>query len=146
MSTATPGRSATAPPQDQHTYSGFAVGLTVFAGVMMVMGGALHAIQGLVALFNDEFLVVGKDYVFKFDITTWGWIHLILGIVVALAGVALFRGSVWARVLAVAVACVSMILNFMWMPYYPLWSLTIIALDVFIIWAVTAHGRDITVE
>lgn len=143
MSTTTPRRGATSPPQEQHSYSGFAVGLTVFAGVMMLMVGTLHAIQGLVALFNDEFLVIGQKYLFKFDITTWGWIHLILGIVVALAGVALFRAATWARVAAVLVACVSLVANFVWLPYYPLWSLTVIALDVFIIWAVTAHGKDI---
>lgn len=146
MSTTTPRRSATSPPQEQHSYSGFAVGLSVFAGVMMLMGGTLQAIQGLVALFNDEFVVFGQEYLFKFDITVWGWIHLVLGVVVALAGVALFQGATWARVVAVLVACVSIVANFIWMPYYPLWSLTIIALDVFIIWAVTAHGKDITVS
>ena len=144
MSTTTPRPKDTYPPPEQQNYSATAVGVTVFAGVLMLMGGTLHAIQGLVALFNDQFLVVGQDYVFKFDITTWGWIHLILGIVVALAGVALFRGSMWARLVAVAVACVSIILNFMWAPYYPVWSMIIIAMDVFVIWAVTAHGKDIT--
>lgn len=127
----------------QRQYSGGAVGLIAFAGILMVLSGAFHVVQGLVALVNDSFFVLGQDYVFKFDATTWGWIHLIAGIVVALAGMALFQGSVWARTVAVILACVSIIASFLWMPYYPLWSLVVIVFDVFVIWAVTAHGRDI---
>jgi hypothetical protein len=127
-------------------YSPGAVGVTVFAGALMVMVGAFHAFQGLVALFNDTFYVVGPKYIFQFNITTWGWLHLILGIVVALAGAALFRGAVWARTVAVIVACVSVVASFISMPYYPLWSITVIVLDIFIIWAVTVHGRDIAAE
>ena len=74
-------------------YSSGAVGVTVFAGVLMIMVGVFHAIQGLVALFNDEFCVLGQEYIFQFDVTAWGWIHLLLGVVVALAGAALFRGA-----------------------------------------------------
>lgn len=144
MSTTTPGRRTdTSRPTEQRRYSPMAVGMTVFAGALMVTVGILQALQGLVALINDEFLVVGPDYVYKFDLTTWGWIHLTMGVVVLLAGVFLFRASTWARVIAVMVASVSIIANFMWAPYYPLWSLIVIAMDVFIIWAVTAHGRDI---
>lgn len=74
-----------------------AVGLTVFAAAMMIMVGLFQAIAGVVALFNDAFYIVGEKYVFQFDVTTWGWIHLILGIVIAAAGFFLFRGAVWAR-------------------------------------------------
>ncbi|MGH3507616.1 MAG: DUF7144 family membrane protein [Nocardioidaceae bacterium] len=138
MATTTGGRTS-----GQHEYSGAAVGLTVFAAILMVMVGVFHAIQGIVALANDSFYVVGEEYTFEFDVTAWGWIHLIVGVIVALAGVALFRGSVWARTVAVALACLSIIANFMWLPYYPFWSITVIALNVFVIWAVTVHGRDI---
>lgn len=124
-------------------YSGGAVGLTVFAGIMMMMIGAFHAVQGLVALFNDTFYVVGKEYVFQFDVTAWGWIHLLLGIVVAIAGAGLFTGAVWARTIGVIFAVVSGIASFMWLPYYPVWGLIVIALDVFVVWALIAHGRDI---
>jgi hypothetical protein len=130
-------------PSHQRNYSSGAVGVLVFAGILMVLIGALHAIQGLVALANDKFYVVGPEYVFQFDVTTWGWIHLILGIVVALAGIALFQGATWARTVAVIVACVSIVANFMWLPYYPLWSMIVIAFGVFVIWAATAHGTDI---
>ena len=77
--------------------SGPAVGFIVFAGVAMVMIGAFHALQGLVALFNDDFYVVGQKWIFEFDLTTWGWVHLIVGIGVALAGFFVFNGAVWAR-------------------------------------------------
>src|SRR6478752_2323513 len=83
--------------------SGPAVGFIVFAGVAMVMIGAFHALQGLVALFNDDFYVVGQKWIFEFDLTTWGWVHLIVGIGVAVAGFFVFNGAVWARAVGVAV-------------------------------------------
>ena len=128
----------------QRAYSGGAVATTVAAGTFMILAGALHFFQGLVALVNDDFYVVGKEYIYQFDLTTWGWIHLIAGVIVALAGIALFQGAVWARTVAVIVAGLSVVASFMWMPYYPLWSLTVIAFDVAVIWAVTMHGRDVT--
>jgi len=127
----------------QSPVSRTAVGFTVFAATMMVIGGVFQAMQGLIALFNDTFYVVGQEWAFQFDITGWGWIHLIVGAVVVVAGVFLFRGAVWARAVGVAVAAVSAVLNFMWLPHYPIWSILIIAVDVLVIWALTAHGRDI---
>jgi hypothetical protein len=126
--------------------SGGAVGLIVFAGVLMLLGGTFQAVQGLVALLNDTFYIVGEEYIFELDVTSWGWVHLILGVVVASAGVGLFQGAVWARTVAVILASLSIVANFLWMPYYPLWSLTIMAFQVFVIWAVTAHGRDVLAE
>ena len=128
---------------DQRPVSSTAVGLTVFAATMRVIGGIFQAGQGLVALFNDTFYVVGQEWTFKFDITAWAWIHLIMGVVVVVAGVFVFRGAVWARAVGIAVAAVSAVLNFMWLPYYPIWSILIIALDVLVIWALSVHGRDI---
>lgn len=133
--TRSPGSAA--PPSE------FAVGLTLFAAVMMIMVGAFQALQGIVALFNDTFYVAGEKWIFSFDITTWGWIHLVVGAGVAVAGFFVLRGVVWARVIGVGVAALSAVLNFMWLPYYPVWSLLIIALDVFVIWALIAHGRDV---
>jgi hypothetical protein len=122
--------------------SSWAVGFVLFAAIMMIMAGIFQAFDGLVALFNDTFYVATRKYLFQFDATTWGWIHLILGIVVALAGWGLLSGRTWARVVAITVAVLSAIANFLWIPYYPFWALTIITLDVFVIWAVAAHGRD----
>ena len=125
-------------------YSGGAVVASATAGILMIMVGVMHVLQGIAAIIHDTFFVVGAQYVYKFDVTTWGWIHLIAGIVVGLAGVAVFGGAVWARTIGVALACVSIIVNFLWIPYAPVWSITLIAFDVFVIWALTAHGRDIT--
>ena len=122
--------------------SSVAAGLIVFAGVAMVMIGAFHAFMGLVALFNDDFYVAGQKWIFEFDLTTWGWIHLIGGIAVVAAGFFVFAGAVWARPVGIAVAAISALLNFMWLPYYPLWTIIIIALDVLVIWALSVHGRD----
>lgn len=127
-------------------YSGVAVGVTAFAAMMLILIGTMQALQGLVALVNDTFFVLGEEYIFEFDITTWGWVHLTLGVIVALAGFGLFQGATWARVVAIVVAAVGILVNFLWIPYYPIWSLTLMTLNVFVIWAATAHGRDIVAD
>jgi hypothetical protein len=114
-------------------------GTKTFAGMLMILAGALHLVQGLVALVNDDFYVTGEEYMFRFDLTSWGWIHLVGGLAVVLVGAALVADRAWAGMLAVVVAALSILVNFLWMPYYPLWSLTVIALDVFVIWAAVAH-------
>jgi hypothetical protein len=124
--------------------SGLAVGLSAFAGVIMIMAGAFQAIAGLVGVFEDEFYVSTRNYLLKFDATTWGWIHLLIGVLLFFAGFAVFSGQVWGRTVGVLLAVLSALASFAFIPYYPFWSLAIIALDVFIVWALTAHGRDIT--
>jgi hypothetical protein len=119
------------------------VGWIAFASVMMMLLGSLHAIQGLVGLFQDEYYLVGKnDLVVHVDFTTWGWVHLIAGILIAVAGGALLAGQMWARALAVVVAFGSAILNIAFLSAYPIWSTMMIVMDVLIIWAVTVHGRE----
>lgn len=117
-------------------------GAMTFAGMLMILAGALHLVQGLVALVNDDFYVTGEEYMFRFDLTSWGWIHLVGGLAVVLVGAALVAGRRRAGMLAVVVASLSILVNFLWMPYYPLWSLTVIAFDVFVVWAVVAHRRE----
>lgn len=138
--------STTRSSSTQREYSAGAVGLIVFAATVMIIGGVMQALQGLVALFNDTFYVVGEEYIFEFDVTAWGWIHLLLGIVVAVAGFALLQGATWARVVAIVVASVSILVNFVWLPFYPLWSMIIIALGIAVIWALSMHGRDVLGE
>jgi hypothetical protein len=123
--------------------SGWAVGFILFAAVMMIMAGIFQAFAGLVAIFENEFYVATRNYLFQFDATTWGWIHLILGVVVALAGWGVLAGQTWARVVGITLAVLSAVANFLFIPYYPFWSLTVIALDVFVIWALAAHGREV---
>jgi hypothetical protein len=121
-----------------------AVGWTVFAAVMMGLQGIWWAIAGLVALFDDEFYVVGEEYIFQFDVTAWGWIHLVVGIVLLAASAGLTSGAVWARAAGVAMASLAMIVAFAWVPYYPVWALLFIGVSIAVIWALTVHGRDIT--
>ena len=116
------------------------------AAVMMAIVGGLHIIAGIAALIEDQFFVIGREYVYEFDVTTWGWIHLIAGIVVFVASFGLFTGRLWARTVGVLVAAASLILNFMYLPYYPVWSVVMIAVAILVIWALTFHGRDIARE
>src|ERR1044071_2271922 len=120
-----------------------AVGFILFAAIMMLMVGVFQALQGLVAIFENEFYVATRRYLFQFDATTWGWIHLLLGLVVAYAGYGLLTGRTWARVVAITPAVLSAIATFLWLPYYPFWALLIITVDIFIIWAVAVHGREV---
>jgi hypothetical protein len=124
--------------------SGWAVGWTWFAAFMMIMIGFFHIIAGFVAIVDDQFYVATKEYILQFDVSTWGWIHLILGAVVLLSGFGLFTGSVAARTIGTIVAVVSALAAFAWLPYYPVWGIIIIAIAVSVIWAITAHGRDVT--
>jgi hypothetical protein len=122
--------------------SGAAVGFTVFAAVMMIMVGLWQALAGLIAIFENEFYVATRNYLFQFDATTWGWIHLVVGIAVALAGWGLLSGQTWSRIVAITLATISATTNFLFIPYYPFWSMLIIAVDIFVIWALVAHGRQ----
>jgi hypothetical protein len=125
------------------TASGATVGGYVFAGTALLMIGIFQALAGIAAIIEDDFFVLGKKYAFEVDVTSWGWIHLALGVVVALAGYGLFTAQTWARVVGVTVAVISAIANFFFMPYYPFWAITIIGLDVWVIWALT---RSLDVE
>ena len=120
--------------------SGWAVGGITFAGVILVMIGAFEIIAGLAAIFNDEFFVIGRNYTFDLDVTAWGWIHLLLGILLVFAGFGLFSQKLWAGMTAIFLATLSAIANFFFIPYYPFWSLLIIALNVWVIWALTRPG------
>jgi hypothetical protein len=128
----------------QREVSGWAIGWTAFAGVMMIMLGFFHGIAGLVGILEDDLYVLAGDYVFQLDVTTWGWVHLVLGVLVLIAGFYVFTGAVWARTIGVILAVVSALANFAWLPWYPVWSILMITATVFVIWALTAHGRDVT--
>jgi hypothetical protein len=126
--------------------SGAAVGWTKFAGIMMILIGLFHALAGLSGVLKDDVYAVLPNYVLKFDVSTWGWIHLVIGIVVVLAGFSVWNGAVWARTVGVIIAAASALASFAWIPLYPIWSIVLIAIDVTVIWALTVHGRDITME
>jgi hypothetical protein len=127
-------------PGDEPEVSGWAMGGLAFAGTVMIVIGIFQVIAGLVAIFDDDFYVVTANYTFDLDTSAWGWIHLILGILVFLVGTSLLARRAWAAVATIMLASLSAIVNFFFIPYYPFWSLLVIALDIWVIWAVTRPG------
>ncbi len=122
--------------------SGWATGAVLFAGIIMIVIGIMEAFQGLAAIFENEFYVVSENYAFEFDVTAWGWIHLILGALVIFAGYSLMAGRTFGRILGLIFATLAAIANFFFIPYYPFWSLLMIALAVWVIWALTARWGE----
>lgn len=117
-------------------------GWIAFAGIMMLIGGALAFFQGLVAALNDEWVVWGARTSLYLDLSAWGWIHMLVGLIVFLAGFGVFSGNLLARTVGVIVASLSLVANFLWMPAYPLWAIIVITIDALVIWALTAHGGE----
>ncbi|NYD40547.1 DUF7144 family membrane protein [Nocardioides panaciterrulae] len=155
MGSTTPSTNPTAGPSTQMPPAATAepvhrgpeptgwVGWIMFAAVMMLMLGMFHAIAGLVALFQDSYYLVTKnDLVVHVNYTTWGWVHLIGGIVIVLAGVGLLAGQMWARIVGVGLAVLSAVVNMAFFAAYPWWSALMITFDVLVIWALTAHGAE----
>lgn len=142
--TTTPDRGPYVTPDPLDARQGFAGLTTVVAAILLAVAGILAILQGIAAIASDEIFVTGLNYTYAFDVTTWGWVHLIVGILVVLTAFALMTGKTWARVTAVVLAGLSIIVNFVWLPYYPLWGILVIALDVVVIWAVsTWDGKRI---
>lgn len=131
----TPQPSNPAPHRSYDTGSPWAAGGTVFAAVLLLVDGVLGVIKGIAGIAEDDVYTRLGNYTFKFDVTAWGWIHLILGIILIIVGAGLFKGALWARAMGVALAGISVILNFMWLPYTPIWAIVSIAIGLFVIWA-----------
>jgi hypothetical protein len=125
------------------TRSTVAVGFTYFAAIMMMIAGGFDVLQGLSAIIKQHYYVIGPNYLYKINVTTWGWVHLILGIVLVVAGVFLLNGALWARIVGIIAAALVAIANFLWLPYAPVWAIIVIAACVLVIWALALHGRDI---
>ena len=138
MSTKIPSRPVGATEQA----SPWAGGLTLVATALMVVGGVWHLLAGIAALFQDTVFVSTPEYVYAFDLTAWGWIHLLVGVLLLAAGFGVASGRTWARMVGIVLACVSLIANFLFIPYYPIWSLLIIALDIAVIWALATYRRN----
>jgi hypothetical protein len=120
--------------------SGWALGAIAFAATMMTLSGVFQILGGLVAIFDDDFYVVTANYTFDLDVTAWGWIHLIVGVLVLATGLGLFARAAWAGVTAILLAMLSAVTNFFFIPYYPIWALLVIGLSVWVIWALTRPG------
>jgi hypothetical protein len=119
-----------------------AMGITVTAAIILMIAGVFGMIQGIVGVFVNDFYVVTQKWLFELDPTVWGWGQIVIGVIAFGAGLGLFFGKVWAQAVAIIVAAFSILANFTWLPYYPMWAMLVIAFDVFVIWAVSAHGSD----
>jgi hypothetical protein len=120
------------------------VGFVIFGGIMLTMLGGFQIIEGLVALFNDEyFAVTSSGLVITWDFTVWGWTHLIIGLVAVAAGIGVLSGQTWARVTGIVIAVLSALANMLFLAAYPVWSTIVIALDILVIYALAVHGREI---
>ncbi|MER7899399.1 hypothetical protein ABTX62_25630 [Streptomyces sp. NPDC096046] len=134
--------AATHPTHGRTTAKqGLATGLMVFAAVMLMIAGILAVFRGIAAIAEDEVFVSTDNYIFAFDLTGWGWIHLGLGVVAVLVSMGLFQGADWARVTGVGIAALVIIANFLSLPAYPVWSVVMIAMAAFIIWALCTPSR-----
>jgi hypothetical protein len=126
--------------RDREEISGWAAGGITFAACVLLIVGIFQSIAGLVAIFDDEFFIVTRNYTFDLDTSAWGWIHLLIGIALIATSWGLFSGAVWAGVTAIMLATLSAVANFFFIPYYPFWSILVIALDIWVIWALTRPG------
>jgi hypothetical protein len=120
----------------------WAIGVAVSAAVLLIMVGIFQILEGLAAIIDDDFYVVVGDYTYGFDVTAWGWIHLVVGALVVVVGAFILRGAPWARAGGMLIALLSAIANFIFIPYYPLWSIVIIAIDVAVIWALAVYDPE----
>ncbi|MEU2257875.1 hypothetical protein [Nocardia xishanensis] len=128
----------TPTPETRHPVrQGIAAGTSIGAAILLLTVGVLQIFEGISAVVKDDLFVVGPEYVYQFDISTWGWIHIVLGVVLVICSIGLMTGSTWGKVAAIVIAALAIILNFLSLPYYPYWSILIIALSIVVIWAVS---------
>jgi hypothetical protein len=120
--------------------SGWALGGVTFAACVLTIVGVFQVIAGLAAIIDDEFFVVARNYTYDVDTSGWGWIHLLLGVLLVITGFGLFGRAAWAGITAIFLASLSAVANFFFVPYYPAWAILVIALDVWVIWSLTRPG------
>lgn len=112
-----------------------AFGVTSFAGVLLATVAIFQILQGVAAIGEDDVFVRGVSYVYELDVTAWGWIHLVLGIIGLVTGIGILAGQTWGRVLGILIAFLGALANFAFIPYYPVWSIVVIAFWVLTLWA-----------
>ena len=123
---------------ESSTRGAWAYGGAAFGGVALIMVGLFQVLQGLSAVRKDDVYVATGDYLYSINLSGWGWIHLVVGAVGIAVGVCILYGQTWARGTGILIAVLSAVSNFAFLPHYPLWSLLVIALDVFVIWALSS--------
>ena len=121
---------------------GFAAGITMFAAILLLVAGMLSILRGIAGVSKDEIFVTPGDYIYKLDLTTWGWIYIVLGVLAVAVAIGMMMTATWARVVALSLAALSLIANFLSLPYYPWWSIILIVLNVIVIWAISSWHPD----
>jgi hypothetical protein len=124
------------------TSARLAVGVASFAGVLLTTVAVLQILEGIAAVAKDSIYVTGIDYVYEFDVSAWGWIHLVLGAVALATGIGILAGQTWARLAGVFIAFLGTLANFAFIPYYPVWSIVVIAFWIATIWALCRQLAD----
>lgn len=120
------------------------VGMVVFGAIMMFMLGGFQVLEGLVAILKDDYYLVTRNgLVLNVDYTTWGWTHLIIGVIAIGTGIGVLLGQMWSRVLGIAIAVFSALANIAFLSAYPIWCTIVIATDVLVIYALAVHGREV---
>jgi hypothetical protein len=113
-----------------------------FAAVLLLITALMEILQGLAAINDPEFFAAGADYTFHFDVTVWGWVHVILGVISVAIAIGIMTRQGWAQVLGMGIAGLAMLINFAWLPHHPLWAIVIIAINAFVIWALSVQLKN----
>jgi len=113
--------------------------LATFAGVLLIIGACFEVLQGAAAVSDPDFFADGSPYLYDFNVTAWGWIHIVLGVVSAIIAIGIFMSKSWAWMAGIVVVGLTIISNFLSIPHHPVWSVTVIAIDFAIIWALTVQ-------
>lgn len=111
--------------------------MTIFAGVLILIAGLLHLLTAIAAIAGRDIFVVSEDQVFLIDVSAWGWIHLVIAVLIIIAGIGIVTGKTWGYLAGIVLAAVSILDNFLFAPIYPFWALVIIAIDILVIWALS---------
>ncbi|WP_328659789.1 DUF7144 family membrane protein [Nocardia salmonicida] len=119
-----------------------AAGITMLAVILLLVAGILSIVRGIAGVTKDEIFLIPSEYSYQLDVSNWGWIHLSLGILLVAVAIGMMLTATWARIFAYGLAALSIIANFLSLPYYPWWSVIIIAIDLTVIWAVATWNPD----
>lgn len=130
---------AASSPTPYSSRSLWAGGVSVFGGTILATAGLFQFFEGLSAVLKDKVYVSTLDYVYALDLTGWGWIHLILGLIALAVGVAILMGQEWALVTGIFLAAISAMTQFLFLPYQPIWAIVIIGVDIAVIWALATR-------
>lgn len=127
--------SQTTYASKRSTTSRVAWGVSMFAGVMLGTVAVFQILEAIAAIAEDDIYVSGISYTYKFDVTAWGWIHLALGVVALGTAIGIVLGQFWSYALGIAIAVLSALANFAFIPHYPIWSIIVITFDILVVWA-----------